>query len=230
VVITSSFAAILDETKLEDPSTVFTEQSWNPVTLADIHRSPPTAYRASKALAEKLAWDFVGGEGKGGGEGGEKPRFDVVTVCPPLVVGPVAHYLASLDAINTSNGRVVECLQGKWKESGPPKSGPVVNWVDVRDVATAHVRAGLELPEAGGKRLWVTAGGVSNREVADIIRKHFPEYADRLPAADVKGGEMPPADRLYKFDNSATAKLLGIEWISYEKSVVDTVKSLKDFL
>lgn len=43
VVITSSFAAIMDEALINSPTTTFTESSWNPVTLADIHRSPATA-------------------------------------------------------------------------------------------------------------------------------------------------------------------------------------------
>ncbi len=105
VVITSSFAAILDEAKMADPATVFTEASWNPVTLADIHRSSATAYRASKTLAERAAWDFVADAASGA-------RFDVVTVCPPLVIGPVAHHLASLASLNTSNARVVDCVSG----------------------------------------------------------------------------------------------------------------------
>lgn len=78
VVVTSSFAAILDASKLSDPSITFSEASWNPVTIADIHESPAVAYRASKTLAEKAAWDFVGDKGNGA-------KFDLVTVNPPMV-------------------------------------------------------------------------------------------------------------------------------------------------
>lgn len=78
VVVTSSFAAILDEAKVTDPNTVFSEKSWNPVTLADIHKDKATAYRASKKLAEKAAWDFVK-------DPANKAKFDVVTVNPPMV-------------------------------------------------------------------------------------------------------------------------------------------------
>lgn len=138
------------------------------------------------------------------------------------------HYLASLDSINTSNERIVACVQGKWKDA-VPATGAAYNWVDVRDVATAHIQAGLEIPEAGGHRLFTTSGRFSNREILDIVKKNFPEYADRLPGDDVKGGEYPPKDKLYGFDNSETTKLLGIEWISLEKSITDTVKSIKSF-
>jgi nucleoside-diphosphate-sugar epimerase len=223
VVITSSFAAILNESKFQDPKTVFSEKTWNPDGLADIHRSPATAYRVSKTLAEHYAWDFVADKAN-------NAKFDVVTICPPTVFGPVVHYLASLSAINTSNERVAKCVQGGWKESGPAKSGPVCNWIDVRDVARAHVLAGLELPNAGGHRLFTTAGIASNRELADVVRENFPELRDRLPEASVKGGEMPPADTMYNFDNSETRKILGFEWTPFEKSIVDTVKSLQSFL
>lgn len=217
--MTSSFAAIVDEAHQTDPATTFTEASWNPVTLADIHRSPATAYRASKTLAERAAWDFVRDPASGA-------KFDLVTVNPPMVFGPVVHYLESLEGVNTSNERVVDCLRGKWREAVPP-AGPVGIWVDVRDVATAHVKAGLEVPEAGGKRLFATAGLFSNAELGQIVRRNFPEDADKLPTEETKGGELPDESKRFRFDNSATNKLLGIDWISFEKSIVDTVRSLK---
>lgn len=78
VVVTSSFAAILDAARLSDPATTFSEASWNPVTIDDIHESPAVAYRASKTLAEKAAWDFVRDKANGA-------KFDLVTVNPPMV-------------------------------------------------------------------------------------------------------------------------------------------------
>lgn len=220
VVITSSFAAILNGAKVTDPSTTFNEESWNPVTLADIHENPGTAYRASKTLAERAARDFVAEH---------KPQFDIATVNPPLVFGPVVHYLASLDAINTSNERFVALVQGKWKAAGAiPDTGTFI-WVDVRDVAEAHVRA-LEKSELGGARLFATAGWFSNRELVDLVRKNFPELKEKLPAEDVKGGEFPPKDKIFKLDNSKTTKATGIQWTPLEKTVVDTVNSLKPFL
>ncbi|KAL6855307.1 methylglyoxal reductase (NADPH-dependent) gre2 [Amphichorda felina] len=216
VVITSSFASILDESKLLDPAHTFTEASWNPSTRADIHNSPATAYRVSKKLAERSAWDFVRDEA---------PGFDLVTVCPPLVLGPVAHHLPSLDAINESNARVVSLLRGEWK-AGIPSQGPVAIWVDVRDVARAHVRA-MQDPGLGGRRLFTTPGYFSNREIADVVRANFPEYADRLPGPEVQGGERPQPDKTFRWDVSATDKLLGLDWIPFDKSITDLVTSLK---
>ncbi len=220
MVITSSFASILDEATMGDPNTVYTEASWNPVTIDDIYQSSATAYRASKKLAEKAAWDFVEDPANG-------VRFDLVTVCPPLVFGPVVHHLASLASINTSNERIADCAAGLWKEKGVPSTGVALNWIDVRDCAAAHVKAGLEIPEAGGKRLFTTSGNFCNRDIYDIFKRNFPEYDDKLPPEDLKGGELPSQDKRYKYDNSATEKLLGIKWIPFEQSIVDTVNSLK---
>ena len=144
-----------------------------------------------------------------------------------MVYGPVVNYLASLDSVNTSNERFVDCLRGKWREQGIPSTGPAVIWVDVRDVAAAHVKAGLEIPEAGGKRLFVVSGVFSNAELAALVRKNFPEDKEKLPTEETKGGELPDEGERFRYDNSETSKLLGIEWIGFEKSVVDTVKSLK---
>jgi nucleoside-diphosphate-sugar epimerase len=219
VVVTSSFASILDEAHLVDP-TIFTEKSWNPVTIDDINRSQATAYRASKKLAERASWDFVANN---------KPNFALSTICPPLVLGPVVHHLSTLESINTSNSRVVDLVKGKWKDA-IPDTGAAYLWLDVRDCAEAHIRA-FEKEEAKGKRLFTTAGYFCNRDIADALRKtdKFPEFKDRIPAPDVKGGEMPPKDGVYGYDNSATEKILGIEWISLDKSIVDLVETLKGF-
>lgn len=185
--------------------------------MDDIGRGKPTVYRLSKKYAEKAAWDFVARE---------KPNFDVATVCPPAVFGPVVHHLATLDSINTSNERVVALLQGKWREEIAP-TGPVQFWVDVRDVARAHILA-MEKPAAGGKRLFTTAGYFSNREIIDVVRANFPELEDRLPPRDLKGGDAAPADQICKYDNSDTVKTLGIEWTGLKTSMIDLVKSIKD--
>ncbi|KAL0941108.1 NAD-dependent epimerase dehydratase [Colletotrichum truncatum] len=216
VVVTSSFASIIDEAKLDDPNTVYDEKHWNPVTVDDIHRSPATAYRASKKLAEKAAWEFVEKE---------KPGFDLVTICPPLVLGPVVDHFADLNTINTSNERVVDLVNGKWKtEIGA--TGAAYLWIDVRDLALAHILA-VERQEAGGKRLFTTAGWFSNSEIADVTRKNFPDLKEKLPAEGTKGGELPPKDKVYRYDDSETAKILGIKWRSLEESIVDLVKELK---
>ena len=106
---------------------------------------------------------------------------------PPLVIGPIIHNLQSLDALNTSNQRIRDIMTGKAKET-IPETGTFI-WVDVRDLALAHVKA-AELEEAGGKRYFLTAGHFSNREIANIIRKDFSDRASNVPES-AKGGDYP---------------------------------------
>lgn len=218
VVVTSSFAAIVDDNTVNNPNHVYTEKSWCPITLEDVGTNPNKGYRASKKLAEKAAWDYVRDN---------KPNFDLVTVNPPMVFGPIVHHLDDVSGINTSNERFVNAVTGVWKKAGEvPNQGPILIWVDVRDVAKAHVLAGLEKPEVGGHRLLCTAGFYTNNKIYEILQKNFPEYSEQLSG-------LKPSEELkehFQIDNSETQKLLGIDWIPLEKSVVDLINSLKPLL
>lgn len=66
----------------------------------------------------------------------------------------------------------------------------IFKWIDVRDLALAHVKA-IELPQAADKRFFITAGYFSNKEVCEIIRKNFPNLEKELPSKDIKGGDYP---------------------------------------
>ena len=208
VAITSSFAAIVNPNSHKK---VYNEDVWNPVTMEEAMGDPATAYRGSKTLAEKAAWDFVEKE---------KPNFSLSTLNPPFVFGPVVHYLNSLENTNTSNQRILSIIQGKMKDKVAP-TGTFI-WVDVRDIALAHVRA-IEFEKAAGKRFFVTAGHMCNKDLIDIIREEFPEYGSQLP--DHPESDMPK--EVYKYDNSRSIQVLGLKYRSLRECVVDTVKSLQ---
>ena len=73
VVVTSSFAAIVDMSKGMRPGYTYTESDWNPCTYEDAKNGDGAmAYCASKAFAEREAWEFGKDEGV---------KFDVVTIC-----------------------------------------------------------------------------------------------------------------------------------------------------
>jgi len=231
VVIPSSFDYILDGPKgARIPHKTHSEADWNPITEEEALKNPINGYRgihplfwelwwelievASKTFAEKAAWEV---------EKNEKPNFTIATICPPLVLGPIVHYLDSLDSLNTSNQRVRNLITGQCKEE-IPDTGTYIR-VDVRDLALAHVKA-MELPDAADKRFFVTAGYFSNKEICEIIRKHFPEYKDELPKPEIKCGDYPEGG-VYKYDNSRVMKVLGLKFRTLEESIVDTVKSLQ---
>ncbi len=103
VVITSSFAAILDSTR--QGHIVYTEKDWNISSVENVEKKGkdqegPDAYRASKTMAERAAWEFVETH---------KPSWDLVTVNPPLVFGPIIHQVNSAEKLNTSVGFVWAC-------------------------------------------------------------------------------------------------------------------------
>lgn len=60
VVITSSFASILDPTQGLRPGYTYTEQDWNPVTREEASKGDSVvAYLASKTMAEQAAFAYI---------------------------------------------------------------------------------------------------------------------------------------------------------------------------
>jgi nucleoside-diphosphate-sugar epimerase len=214
VVITSSFASIVDGSKGSRPDHTYSEADWNPITKEQAVENPSNGYRASKTFAERAAWDFVEKE---------KPNFTLATMCPPLVLGPIVHYLNSLDSLNTSNQRIRDIVQGKAKDE-IPETGTFL-WVDVRDLALAHVLA-AEKEEAASKRFFIVTGYFSNKEIAQIVAKDYPQYKDGLPTKDTPGGDYPEGG-VYKFNNTRSKEVLGLTYRSLDDSIKDTVKSFQ---
>lgn len=139
---------------------------------------------------------------------------------PPLVYGPVAHNLESLDKLNTSNLKIRDFIQGKITEDKLPPTGTFL-FTDVRDLALAHVRA-IEVDDAGGKRFFITGGHCSNKRIVDAIRKTHPELISKLPKNPVD--DFP--DDVYGFNNSRAKDILGVEFRSLESCIGDTTASL----
>ncbi|KAG6010750.1 hypothetical protein E4U21_004138 [Claviceps maximensis] len=223
VVITSSFVSMMAPGSMQDASKVFDESDWNPITYEQgLAGDKAMAYRASKTVAERSAWQFVDES---------RPRFDIVTLCPPLVFGPVtpaqaraqALTAATLDGVNTSNQRFVHLLQGKWK-GGIPATLGVNFFVDVRDLAFAHVAA-METDEAGGKRFLCSGGKFCDADIVHAARRGLPHLSDALfPPEGATGGEYPAV--MPECDNSRATSVLGVKWTGIEKCTVDTLASL----
>jgi len=212
VVVTSSVAAVRDGGK--PPKYRYTEADWCSLTAEAVEKNQRDGYRVSKTLAERSAWDFMKNE---------KPTFSLAVVNPSLVFGPVAPH-SSLSAINTSNQRIYDFICGKFKDACPP-TGQYCQWVDVRDVAEAHIAA-AEKPEAAGKRFLVIAGTFTNAKIAEIIAQEFPAIKEKLPSGKaLEQGSTIEGDCI--FDNSRAKGVLGIKFRTLKESIVDTVKSLQ---
>jgi nucleoside-diphosphate-sugar epimerase len=216
VVHTNSFACIYDANLGMRPGYTYTAKDWCPLTYADGMNAAnaPTAYRASKAVAEKTAWEFL--------DSHRDAHFDLVSLCPAMVFGP---FLDTPDALpsspaglNTSNQLVWDVLRAGEDASMPPTKGPV--WVDVRDVADAHVRA-LEVPELGGRRFLLAKGVYCSQEIADVAREVLPpKHRHRVPIGVLGKSE---AENHFAVDASVEEKLLGTggKWRELRETLAD---------
>ncbi|KAL6311829.1 hypothetical protein AAG906_025789 [Vitis piasezkii] len=93
-------------------------------------------------------------------------------------------------------------------------------WVDVRDVANAHIQA-YEIPKASG-RYCLVERDLHNSEILKILRKLYPG----LPLPEKCADDKPyaPSSRV----SQEKAKSLGIHFTPVEVSLKDTVESLKE--
>jgi dihydroflavonol-4-reductase len=143
VVLTSSMAAITDE---PDEEHVLSEDDWN--TKSSLERNP---YYYSKTLAEREAWRIVGEH---------RRSTSLVVINPFLVIGP-----SYSSALNTSNQLFADLLNGVY----PGIMRLVWGFVDVRDVASAHVEA-LTATSARGRYI-CAAGTMGMRELVELLQR-----------------------------------------------------------
>ncbi|KAG8819819.1 methylglyoxal reductase (NADPH-dependent) gre2 [Serendipita sp. 401] len=218
VIITSSFAAMINPKQGNWPGHVYNEEDWNPVTEEEaLTGDGITVYRASKTFAEKAAWKFM--EEK-------KPSFDLVVLNPPMVYGPIINF-QTIRSLNSSSQRFWKFLNGEMKEI-EPSSSPL--WVDVRDLAMAHLRA-YERPEAGGKRFFIVSDEwYSNQDIADIFRKNYPMFLDKIPEGSPGKGFDAKPETIYAHDNSRSKNILGMTYRSFETCAVDAGRSIIELL
>jgi len=208
VVITSSTAAVMDLAK-DLKTHVITEKDWNPVTLEQALATTDAFvwYIYSKTAAEHAVWKFVEER---------KPAFEVVTLCPPFIFGPIAHHVEKLSDVTTSVGFIYAYLNGK------ATVDPVVGWavVDVRDAAVAHVLA-LEKKEAANQRYYIgtSPGPFEWQDVLDIANT---EFAGKTKAVKGEQGKRHP-ELWGNHDNSKSVKELGLVYRKKEDTFRDTV-------
>jgi dihydroflavonol-4-reductase len=217
VVLTSSMAAVTDE---PDAGRVLTEADWN--ERSTLTRNP---YYLSKTLAERAAWEFVRER---------TPAWDLVAINPFLVIGP------SLSrALNPSNKVLADLLRGVY----PGVMRLTWGFVDVRDVAEAHVRA-MDAAAAAGRYL-CAAETLSMRELVALMRGlGFGGY--KLPRLSLDHGVGDVAIRLAsylqpkgvgqylrthigrvpRFDHSKIERDLGMRFRPVEQSIADTLQDL----
>lgn len=210
IVFTSSCAACASP--LQGPDSINDETIWT-----DPNDPANNAYRLSKVLAERAAWDFMRTEGQG---------TEFVTVLPSAVFGPALakDQQGSVQVINS-------VLQGKMP--GLPRIGFCV--VDVRDLAEAHIAA-MVTPEAAGERFIASGGFMWMAEVAQTLRdalgaraakvptRRLPDWLVRLLARFIKPMRQitPTLGRKHQFSADKARRMLGFTPRPAQETVVAT--------
>ncbi|GER46022.1 NAD(P)-binding Rossmann-fold superfamily protein [Striga asiatica] len=196
IVLTSSVAAVAFNGKPRTPEVVVDETWWsNP----EVCRNMQLWYVLSKTLAEDAAWKFVKERG-----------MDMVVINPAMVIGPLLQ-----PTLNTSSAAILNLINGA--DTYP---NATFGWVNVKDVALAHILA-FENPSANGRYCLVeTVAHMS--EIVNILRGLYPSL--KLPQKCVDDKPFAPKYQVSK----EKAKSLGVEFTSLEECVKETVESLKE--
>lgn len=222
VVVTSSCAAIYGDNAdlLDLPGGILTEDVWN--TSSSIEHG---AYSYSKTLAEREAWEIHDAQ----------DRWDLVTINPPLVMGP-----GISSQITSESYKMIRQYGDGTLRTGVPRWGMGI--VDVRDVAEAHYRAGFT-PEASGR--YIVSGHDSDlADLAVPLRKQFgkaypfprittPKWlvwliGPMLNEAATRRTIERNVGLPWKADNSKSVRELGMTYRPLDETVVEFFQQLVD--
>ncbi|XP_047954718.1 phenylacetaldehyde reductase-like [Salvia hispanica] len=196
VVLTSSIAAVFANGRPRTPEVVIDETWWSD---PDFCKKAQQWYMLSKTLAEDAAWKFVKEKG-----------IDMVAINPSMVIGPLLQ-----PTLNTSSAAILNLING-----AETYQNAVVGWVDVRDVANAHILA-FENPAANGR--YCTVGRVLHySELVKILHEIDPTL--HLPEKCADDKPLMPTYQVSK----ERAKSLGVVFTPLEETLKLTVESLKE--
>jgi len=211
VVMTSSTAACTPAKPLER---AITEDDWTDPEQPDL-----SAYRRSKALAERAAWDFMQGK-----------ATELTTILPGAIFGPVL-----TPDQQGSVGIIRRLLDGQ--PPALPRLG--FNITDVRDLAALHVRAMTE-PAAAGQRFIALGEALWYGDVAAALKDRLGPAAAKVPTAAMPDmvarglaavspqmkGLLPLLGRTQKFSHDRASQILGYAPRPARDTVVDCGASL----
>ncbi|OXV05421.1 hypothetical protein Egran_06811 [Elaphomyces granulatus] len=226
-VLLASAVGILNSFEdLSKPGKPYTEKDWNPVTAAQAieKKDPVLGYNVSKKLAEKAAWDFMHNNETG---------FDLTAICPDIIIGPMIHTMFGPKSVNVTNRfAIYNFIDGTHKKIDGV-TFPFWHYVDVRDVARAHVDS-LTNQAASGQRIILVSDLLTPQLVVNVIRKNFPELRSRVPEGN-PSQILPTGIQPTGWDTRVSLNILSKgskskswKYIDLETCVVDAVKSMID--
>eukprot|EP01068_Selenidium_serpulae_P014356 Selendium_serpulae@DN6089_c0_g1_i4.p1 len=177
-VLTSSIAAVTEgHSKLDYRNgRSFNEDDWT-----DCESGTTGGYEKSKALAEQKAWELV-----------KDTKMELVTINPGLVFGPI--FDKSQGAQSASSELIMKYILRKYPAL-PPLS---IGTVDVRDVATAHIKA-MQMPSdvVNGQRFLCVAETCTFKQHCLLLAKHLRPYGFNVPTHEVPDFAIPLTSLMY---------------------------------
>lgn len=214
IVITSSAAAA---TPAPQRGEYFSDES----VWTDPKDNNLDAYRKSKLLAERAAWEFM--------DAYSGPTT-LTTILPTAIFGPV------LTMENLGSVQLIQrLLDGRMP--GLPRIGFCV--VDVRDLADLHIRA-MHSTEAGGQRFLASGDFFWMKEIADLLKANLGDRANRVPTRQLPDFVLrglawfapqmrlltPMIGRKLLFSSDKAKRLLGYSPRSSTATLIDCAESL----
>ncbi|XP_027156539.1 cinnamoyl-CoA reductase 1-like isoform X1 [Coffea eugenioides] len=197
VVITSSMVAVSENRELKED--VVVDESW--FSDPSYCEEQKSWYELSKTMAENAAWKFAKDHG-----------IDVITIHPGLVIGPLLQ-----PSVNSSAVLFLNLLKGV-----EPFPKATCSWVDVRDVAYAHVLA-LETPSASGRYCLVERCANAS-QIIKILHEHYPTH--QFPDNRMSNNTNLISPN-YRASNEK-AKRLGVQFTPLEVSLKDAVEFFRE--
>ncbi|KAK6384902.1 hypothetical protein LTS17_002465 [Exophiala oligosperma] len=221
---TGSIVSVADVSK-PFSGKVLTANDWNEVD-PDVARQAQhghVSYMYAKTLAEKALWKFVEDE---------KPQFTVSVISAPLIIGPP---LQRLDEHAFGKGRTnmsSDLFYNTFLKPGTETSGnPLFStYIDVRDLATLHVRALAEATDKNRRLLLANPEPFFAETVLEILENEYAQLHERLAsvhAAAIVANNEEDVAHPFKVDDSETRGVFGDKiYRSLRATVVDTAKRL----
>ncbi|ORX56791.1 NAD(P)-binding protein [Hesseltinella vesiculosa] len=218
VVVTSSVASVASESvRTSQPGYVFTEEDWNDEAITVLKQftstgqtSPPgLAYVASKNEAERSLWKF---------KQENNPAFTLTTILPSFVLGPQLVSPKSRQDVSkgSSSAYLVNYVIGESTDPQQPPFAPF--FVDVTDVARAHVLAVEQGEKANGQRYIASAGTFDFQRIVDYLREAYP--AKQSTIAEGIPGKYITAT--FGIDGSKLTRDLGLVYTDLKTTTLNT--------
>jgi len=220
VVLTSSVAAIHgDNVEMKEQNLAeFSEEQWN---ISSTPKHQPYSY--SKVTAEKEAWKIHDAQS----------NWKLVVINPSFVMGPSLTKATESESLTFMK----DMLKGKFAMGAPDLC---FGFVDVRDVAKAHVLAGEKM-DAEGRHLlaertanFLDLSGIINQEFENEFKvptKNSPKFLMYLMGwmfgVSIKFVQRNIGHPI-KLNNSKSKEQLGLSYTPFNETIRDMIKQMKE--